>query len=714
MHTKRKALKIRTWVVLISILILLGSLFYFFEAAKKQTQERLIKTVNYMKTQCSTYTYYNEGSESQALLRAAESNGQVVLRLKQDATVGEEITKERLEQYADDLWLYGILLFDADGNKVLSYAKDPKVEEDFNSYLTDSTILGTTEANVRTYTKRASLKDDSYINMSSSGRQDQEGTVVTYYYITSETAKSYSLTLQSLLEGYQTDSDGTIMVTDEGTIVACNEESLIGENTEENIVIQKLKNNADSKHILYIPEKRSFGVMLKQRDYYIFGYVPDSNVINLVMKNMLFVLAFYICIVASMLAFYKKSEDEHLKVERKREGQYKKELLEAAKKAEAANTAKTEFLQRMSHDIRTPINGICGMLEVAEYFSDDLEKQRECRVKIRNASNLLLELINEVLDMGKLESGEIVLEQQPFNLQEIVDEVIDVIDKLAIEQGLELIKEDFQVQHWNLIGSSRHVKRLLMNIMNNAVKYNKPDGKIIIKCRELPAKEDDTALLEFTCADTGIGMSKDFQKRIYEPFAQEDQSVKTQYGGTGLGMSIAKSLTEKMNGTISFESQEGEGTTFVITIPFKINRQEVEKKENQDFNTYSIKDRKILLVEDNELNMEISEFMLLTEGAIVSKVWNGKEAVDAFKASKPGDFDAILMDVMMPVMDGYHATGIIRAMEREDAKTIPIIAMTANAFTEDRIKSRQAGMDAHISKPLDMRKVIRIIDELTS
>ena len=714
MHTKRKTLKLRSFVAFISLLIFFASLFYFFEAAKKQIQERLIKTVNYMKTQCSTYTYYNEGSESQALLRAAESNGQVVSKLKQDAAVGEEIAEEGLKQYAEDLWLYGIIVFDANGNEVLSYAKDPQVEEDFKSYLTDPTILGTAEANVRTYSKRASLKDGSYINMSSSGRQDQEGTVVTYYYITAETAKSYSLTLQSLLEGYQTDVDGTIMITDEGTVIACNDETLIGENTKDSVVVQRLKNQADSKHILYIPEKRSFGVMLKQRDYYIFGYVPDSNVINLVIKNMILVMGFFVCLLGAMLAFYKKSENDHLKVERKREEQYKKELLEAAKKAEAANTAKTEFLQRMSHDIRTPINGICGMLEVAEYFSDDLEKQKECRGKIRNASNLLLELINEVLDMGKLESGEVVLEEQPFNLQEIVDEVINVIDKLAEEQGLELIKEDFQVEHWNLRGSSRHVKRLLMNIMNNAVKYNKPNGKIIIKCRELPAKEEDTAVLEFTCADTGIGMSKDFQARIYEPFAQEDQSIKTQYGGTGLGMPIAKSLTEKMNGSISFESEEGVGTSFVITIPFKIDHRETEKIEDQDSATYSIKGRKILLVEDNELNMEISEFMLVTEGASVSKVWNGKEAVDAFAASKSGDFDVILMDVMMPVMDGCHATELIRGMEREDAKSIPIIAMSANAFTEDRIKSRQAGMDAHISKPLDMQKLLKVICQLIS
>ncbi len=437
------------------------------------------------------------------------------------------------------------------------------------------------------------------------------------------------------------------------------------------------------------------------------------------MKRKTFVGAvFLVCtwgilLTGCIITLFRKSERIRLRQERAKKDKHKKDLLEAAKSAEAANRAKTEFLQRMSHDIRTPINGICGMLEVAEYFSDDLDKQRECREKIKNASNLLLELINEVLDMGKLESGEVVLEQQPFNLQEIIDEVGSVIEKLATEQNIEFITETFEVQHWNLIGSGRHVKRLLMNIMNNAVKYNKPGGKIVIKCKELSSENPDTAVLEFTCVDTGIGMSKGFQKKIYEPFTQEDKSIKTKYGGTGLGMPIAKSLVEKMDGTINFESEEGVGTTFVITIPFKIDEEEVTKIESKDAKNYSIKGRNILLVEDNELNMEISEFMLITDGAAVTKAWNGKEAVDIFKESKVGEYDAILMDVMMPVMDGYHAAEMIRAMAREDAGTIPIIAMTANAFTEDRIKSREAGMSAHVSKPLNMDLVIKTINKLT-
>ena len=453
--------------------------------------------------------------------------------------------------------------------------------------------------------------------------------------------------------------------------------------------------------------------MLKQRDYYIYAYVADSVIFSTMPQNIVFIMVMYVCVIIILWILLGKSEREHLKLEVKNETLYKKELQEAAKRADAANVAKTEFLQRMSHDIRTPINGICGMLDVAEYYKDDLDKQAECRSKIKDASNLLLELINEVLDMGKLESGQVELDNQPFNLQEILNEVIVVIDKLAAEQGIVLIQKNFEVSHWNLIGSAGHVKRLLMNIMSNAVKYNKRNGTITIECRELPSIKEGSAVLEFICEDTGIGMSEEYQKKIFEPFTQEDSSVQSKYGGTGLGMPIAKSLVEKMEGTLTFESEERKGSTFVVKIPFMIDA-DTGKKEREDIleEKLSIAGYHILLVEDNELNMEIAEFMLSTEGATVKKAWNGKKAVEIFKKSRPGEFDAILMDMMMPVMNGYQATGKIRAMKREDAKTIPIIAMTANAFTEDRIKSKKAGMNAHISKPINAEKVIDTLDKL--
>ncbi len=368
----------------------------------------------------------------------------------------------------------------------------------------------------------------------------------------------------------------------------------------------------------------------------------------------------------------------------------KAELLRTAKKAEAANEAKTEFLQRMSHDIRTPINGICGMINVADYYADNMEKQTECRAKVKEASHLLLELVNDVLDMSKLESGEIVLEEIPFNLSSISREVFAVIEQVAAEQNLQIVWEKKEITHRDLIGSPRYVKRVMMNILSNAMKYNRENGHIYISCIEIPSGQPETTTMEFVCRDTGIGMTEEFQKCVFEPFAQEHAGSRTKFAGTGLGMPITKKLVEKMSGTISFESEEGAGTTFVIRVPFKIDLNSDKREEKKDVSEKPIKGLHILLAEDNELNMEIAEFAIQNEGAEVTKAWNGQEAVEIFEKSRSGEFDVILMDIMMPVMNGYKATKMIRSLDRADAKEVPIIAMTANAFTEDRLRAKRS------------------------
>ncbi len=699
-------------VVLAGLGLFVIAWFGLAELCKKQAEEGLIKTANYMKVQCATYTSYNYGAETQALLRAVESNRQMRDNIFAEHEAGMELSVEMLEKYAGQLWLHGVLVLDADGNVVCRYAQDEQVEEELLENYSRETILDGDEYEYRSYSQRIYLEDGGYINMAATARKDADGVVVTYYYITPECAQTYSLTLQSLLEGYQISTDGTVMIADEGRVIACNDTELIGQNTADNATVQALKANADSKHIMHIRRNHSYGVMLKQRDYYIYTYVSDGVIFSTLPQNLLFIMVAYMCVIAVLWLMLSRSDRVHLKLEMEKEIQYKKELQESAKRADAANEAKTRFLQRMSHDIRTPINGICGMLEVADYYADDLDRQAECRAKIRDASHLLLELVNEVLDMGKLESGEVELDNQPFNLKNVMNEVIVVIEKLAAEQGITLIQEDYEVTHWNLIGSAAHVKRLLMNIMSNAVKYNKQDGSITIKCREIPGKDKEIALLEFVCEDTGIGMSEEYQKKIFEPFTQEDNSVQSKYGGTGLGMPIAKGLVDKMNGTLTFESKEGKGTTFVITIPFRIDSERKETVSESTAEKPSISGYRLLVVEDNELNMEIAEFVLETDGAVIQKAWNGREAVEIFEKSAPGEFDAILMDMMMPVMDGYEATREIRAMKRADAQTIPIIAMTANAFTEDRVKSREAGMNAHISKPLDPELVVKTLNKL--
>ena len=566
----------------------------------------------------------------------------------------------------------------------------------------------------RSYSERFAREDGSYIDIAACARKDAPGIVAIYYYTPPEFARNYTLTIQGLLNGYSIQKDGTIIVADEGIVVASNDESLLGQNTADNEVVQAMKRHTDSQHIYHLKNEGigCYGIMLKQRDYYIYAYLPDNEVFHNLPISVISVIFLYFLMFSIFWFWTYRTNLAHRKQEQEKDEKYKAELLIAAKKAEAANETKTELLQRMSHDIRTPINGICGMVNMADHYADDMEKQKEYRTKVKEASNLLLELVNDVLDMSKLEAGEIVLEEIPFNLSSIYREVFVVIEQVAAEQNLQIVWEKKEITHRDLIGSPRYVKRVMMNILSNAMKYNRENGHIYISCIEIPSGQPETTTMEFVCRDTGIGMAEEFQKHIFEPFAQEHAGSRTRFSGTGLGMPISKKLIEKMGGTITFESAEGIGTTFVIRVPFKIDLDVDIREEQADVSEKSIKGLHILLAEDNELNMEIAEFVLQNEGAEVSKAWNGEETVELFRKSESGEFDAILMDIMMPVMNGYEATKMIRSLDREDAKVIPIIAMTANAFTEDRLRAKEAGMNEHIAKPFDVKLLVKIIHKL--
>ena len=713
----RRRIKVkRFWIfgILLGICVTAASLYYFFQAEKKEAENRMVKTVNYVKVQCSTYTHYNEASESKSLLRAIESARQMSTNIDMETENGCRLSQEFLKENLQTLWVDGILVLDAEGKTVCKYSMDEALTNEITDYLQKDIIMDFTGYEERSYSERIDREDGSRIDIAACARKDAPGMVAIYYYTSPEFVRNYTLTIQNLLNGYSTQKDGTIIVADKGTIVASNDESLLGQDTAGNQVVQAMKEHTDSQHIFHLKNEgtRCYGIMLKQRDYYIYAYLPDTEVFRNLPLSVTAVVFLYLLIFGIFCFWGYRADLAHRKQEQEKDEKYKAELLTAAKKSEAANEAKTEFLQRMSHDIRTPINGICGMINVADYYADNMEKQTECRAKIKEASHLLLELINEVLDMSKLESDEVVLEEIPFNLNSISEEILGVIEHMATEQNIRIIWEEKEVTHWNLIGSPVHVKRILMNILSNAVKYNKENGYVYISCREIPSKQTAMTTLEFVCRDTGIGMTEAFQKRIFEPFAQEHAGSRTKFAGTGLGMPITKKLVEKMSGTISFESKEGTGTTFVIRIPFRIDTDMKDRTEAEEKTETSIHGLHVLLTEDNELNMEIAEFVLQNEGAVVTKAWNGQKAVDIFRKNRPGEFDAILMDIMMPVMNGYEAAKMIRSLDREDAKVIPIIAMTANAFTEDKMRAKEAGMDEHIAKPVDGKLLVKVINEL--
>lgn len=376
--------------------------------------------------------------------------------------------------------------------------------------------------------------------------------------------------------------------------------------------------------------------------------------------------------------------------------------------AEAAIRAKSEFLSHMSHDIRTPINGMMGMLDIAQAHLNNPEKMDLCLSKMRGAADQLLSLINDVLDMSKIETGSIQLVEEPFDMIRLLNGTLAVQEIIASEKSL-TIEQDIEgaIEHPCVCGSPNYVRSILVNIISNAIKYTNPGGDIFVSARELSC-DGEYVKFEFIVSDTGIGMSEEFAEHIFEPFTQEHAENRSSYQGTGLGMSIVKNLINKMKGTITFETKQGEGTTFTITLPVKLDTVCFEETETEEEET-SIEGMKILLVEDNDLNLEVAQYILEDAGAEIIVARNGLESVELFEQSESDSFDVILMDVMMPIMDGLTATKRIRKLKRKDARTVPVIAMTANVFNEDIIAAKEAGMNEHIAKPLDFDKLIHTL-----
>lgn len=396
--------------------------------------------------------------------------------------------------------------------------------------------------------------------------------------------------------------------------------------------------------------------------------------------------------------FHKKEEEE------------KERLQKAVQEADAESKAKTDFMNRISHDIRTPINGIMGMLEILRKNEHNPEKMEECMDKIQVSADHLLALVNDVLDMNKLETNQIQEENEPFDLEVLMREVAVLMNPLLEQNQITHRVHRKNIQHTALKGSPLQLRQIMLNLFSNAVKYNKPQGSVDTGVEELSC-DGKTAWYEFRIADTGIGMSGDFVKnQLFEPFTQEQYGARTRYQGTGLGMSIVKGLVEKMGGTIQVESVRGEGTTFTFRLPFTVGETAASETTTvgEDISDL-LRDRRILLVEDNEINMEIAEFYLTDRGATLDKAWNGKEALEQFERSPEGTYDIILMDVMMPVMNGLEASRQIRSLSRPDGNMIPILAMTAQDAISVSSQCRQYGMDDYVLKPADPEQLTKMI-----
>lgn len=693
-----------------------GMMSYGYMTA--QAEQRFADVVDYVATQSLSYDAFNSAYTTKNLIRVMEIAGEAACDMERDGSVDNT----RLELYADQFNVSALIVTDASGNLVSESSTDGVGYESLATYLKEAPVLEVATHPLKSYTARITLADDSVADIGCVTRQDGEGIVIAVRHQSAKAVASNTLKLQSLLEGYETIDSGNIVIESDGKVVATNavEPTVLGvfdlpatdvfivDGIKDRCLAGKVKLiNADGEWYL--------GTFGKAHKFYVYTYAPARRYFEVVAAVAAGVLALYSGFIAVVVMVRRRADRRRLTDLLQQERDYGDKLAKAAREASSANSAKTEFLRRMSHDLRTPINGIRGMVEVGDANADDLQKQAECRSKIWTASGLLLDLANEALDMSRLESGQVDLNLVPTNLVALNCEVRDILERQAEERLVTIICDQQTLDHPYARVSVTHLKRLLLNIAGNAVKYNRQGGYVRLVCREVePA--DGVLVYEYTIADNGIGMSEEFQQHLYEPFCREEQQVEGASSGTGLGAPIAKQLVELMGGTMSFTSVLGQGTTFTIRLPFeKCKRSEIPQAVRADAGDGdALQGLRVLLVEDNDLNAEIAQFTLGHAGAVVTHAKDGESAVEMFTASAPYEYDVVLMDIMMPGIDGLEATCRIRALDREDAATTPIIAVSANAFADDRRLSREAGMDAHLSKPVSSQELVEALAHIAA
>ena len=724
--TRKKRKRIWPIEIISGLFIMMIVLLIAVNVDIKTTQETLSDTAHYINEQCNSFTRLNLASETKSLLRVIESAQQIKHNITYERSLSDKdiFTEEFIKKNMQECYLSAVIIMDSKGNLIAQEYTDEYGADELNEYLDSTSLIDVVDNTEKTYAIRIDCEDGSYVDLAACGMPDESGIVVVYYHTPAEYVDNYNLSFTHILSGYDDKEDGKIVVTKGNQIIASNDDSMVGEDVDKYNVLKKIKKTGVSGKIVHADSNRrwgshNYGLMERGRDYYVYVYMPERNVFKTTPRNMQYTFAVYMFAVLVLNMMRWKTVQVYEREQYEMQQQYAKtlqekneQLQEAVRREEKANAAKTDFLSRMTHDIRTPLNGIIGLLRIDESHKEDTDMINTNRKKMSIAANHLLSLINDILQMSKLEDGQIELSREIVDLNKLAKDIITIVEQRASDAGVNIKYDKVagKVMYPYVYGSPLHLRQLFLNIYGNCIKYNKAGGKVstYFKCI---GTQDGIVTYEWTVTDTGIGMSEEFLEHIFEPFVQEKTDARSVYQGTGLGMAIVKSLVDKMNGTINVTSKEGEGSTFVIRIPFEIASETDDIHNNKEEQKADITGVNILLAEDNELNAEIAQTLLVDEGANVTVVSDGEQAVREFARCAPHTYDVILMDIMMPKMDGMSATKKIRTMNRPDAAQIPIIAMTANAFEEDARKCVEAGMNAHLSKPLQMDVVVGTIAE---
>lgn len=702
-----KNLKRVTVFILIGLVICVLVMVISIGTEKADVEKRMTELTVYIKNQCIRYDETVLENSSSMLFSVADK----ACDFRRDMSVFKEIGYGSLEDEVDLKRLTGIIFTNDVTGKVYVSTLDGK---DYDFWAgTIEKYRSVVDCKEKIYIERLYGNDGYCYDYVVLSREDVEGIILCYIRNSIEALSGAQLSIRTLLKGYNFERNGTVVVTDGITVIASNNDEYYNIPATECPVVKNVR-HMDEYDNLVISDGH-YAMRTKAKDYYVYAYIPMTDVFVSSSLLLAYLMLAYVLFVF-ILFFIRQSFLQTKRFEKeKADAAYREELDRIAKEAIRANEVKSDFLRRMSHDVRTPINGIRGMIKIGEYYADDLEKQKECREKVWEASGYLLELVNSVLDMSKLDTSEFTPKKECFVLSELLEEVNSTMQYQAAENSINYVTDFIEITHDHLYGAAVSLKRVCMNLAANAIKYNKVGGSINVSCKETE-NADGKAKFRFVVSDTGIGMTPEFQKVMFEPFEQEnaDKETAESSAGVGLGLAIVKKTIDGLGGNISVSSKKDVGTTFVFSLEFEVDRdyvpdaiEPVAVKDDK-----SLKDINVLVVEDNELNLEIAEFMLKTKGANVISASDGKAAVEKFAESREFSIDVILMDIMMPVMSGLEAAEKIRRMQRADAQTVAIIAMTANAFEDDVEIVKAAGMNGHIAKPVDAQKLVDTIRKI--
>ena len=712
----------RRWegYLIVGVLLMIGVIFLSGWRAMRTAEERFCQTLEFVKSQSTSFEKYNDTITAKTLRRTAVA----VHQLAEDAAL-DLSDPQCLNRQAEKLWLTGISVLGPDGTLRCESTTNGIGYARFGSQLKNDAILDVLSYPRKTYVKRVLLEDGSAVDVAAHRAESTELLLLAYRYTPAEFVEETALSIQSILDGYPAETSGTLFIVQNNQVIAANRPELMGQDTADSPLVQGIRNAGAAEKLTHTRDWNGsgcyFGMFCHGRSFDLYAYTDEKMIFRESLSLVLTALVGYILLVMVLQLLRRRSMQEMEQQKKEQERKYQTQLEEQNRKLEialqhegAANRAKREFLFNMSHDIRTPMNAIIGFSELLEKHIDEKDKVLDYTEKIRSSSAFLLSLINYVLEMARIESGKAVLKEETGDLCALMQTLSDVFEPSVRQKKLTCTYHT-DVEHPYIVSDRTKVREILLNVISNAIKYTPEGGQIAVSVKELPAEKPKTGRYTFTVRDDGIGMSEEYLPHIFEEFTREHTSTESKVIGTGLGLPIVKALVEWMHGSIDVQSKLGAGTTVTITLGFPLADEAQKRVEEQDAegDAAQLRGCRILLAEDNDLNAEIVVTILEESGLTVERTADGELCIEALKAHPAGYYDAILMDIQMPNMDGYQATKIIRNLSG-NYRTIPIIAMTANAFDEDRQKALSVGMDAHLAKPVDvkrlfgtLRKVIR-------